>query len=284
MVQATEDALVVLSGGQDSTACLGLAVANHVTVRAVTFNYGQRHVREVDAARDIAEFFNVELETVSLGSHPLQSTSPLVDHSAELEQYVNYEQMDQIIGDRVEATFVPMRNALFLTLAANRAACTGTKHIYTGVCQADGANYPDCRAEFISSMSTTVNMALGNDEDSFAAQMKIVTPLIYLTKAESIRLARGIPGVFQAWAMSHTSYDGAYPPTGHDHATVLRAKGFELAVFPDPLIVRAWLEGLMDLPETANYQIVKESEISSILELCQVIEAKLLITGQPNVQ
>lgn len=283
MAQATEDALVVLSGGQDSTLCLGLAVSNHVNVRAVTFNYGQRHYRELAAARDIAKFFQVELEVAYLGS-VLQSTSPLVDHDAELEQYVNYEQMDQIIGDRVETTFVPMRNALFLTLAANRAACTGTKHIYTGVCQQDGANYPDCRASFITAMSNMVNEALGNNADSFAAQMKIITPLIYLTKAESIRLARGIPGMFQAWAMSHTSYDGAYPPMGHDHATVLRAKGFHLAGLPDPLIVRAWLEGLMDLPETANYQIVKESEISSVAELCEVIGAQILITGQPNAE
>lgn len=281
MAQATEDALVVLSGGQDSTLCLGLAFANHINVKAITFHYGQRHSIEIDAARRITRFFQVPIEVVNMGPI-LESTSPLVDHDAELEQYVNYEQMEQIIGDRVETTFVPMRNALFLTLAANRAACIGTKYVYTGVCQQDGANYPDCRSSFITAMSTMVNEALGNDTDSFAAQMKIVTPLIYLTKAESIRLARGVPGVFQAWAMSHTSYDGTYPPTGRDHATILRARGFQIAALPDPLIVRAWLEGLMDLPETANYQIVKENEVASILELCQVIGAQTLMVDQSN--
>jgi len=283
MVASADDALVVLSGGQDSTLCLGLAVANHLNVRAVTFHYGQRHAIEIDAARKIAKFYQVALEVVDMGSL-LEGTSPLIDRTFELEQYQNYEQMEAIIGDRIETTFVPMRNALFLTLAANRAACDGTKIIYTGVCQADGANYPDCRAGFISSMATMINMALGNDEDSLAAQVKLVTPLIYLTKAESIRLARGIPGVFQAWAMSHTSYDGAYPPTGSDHATVLRAKGFLIAELPDPLIVRAYLEDLMSLPDMPNYDIVAIKKVDSIEKLCEAIQAQLFCGDQPNAE
>lgn len=246
-------ALVVLSGGQDSTTCAALAVRRFgaENVAAVTFNYGQRHALELAAARNVALLLGIKHEVVDVGPI-LKGTSPLTDSSATLETYTDFDSMDAIIGDRVEKTFVPMRNALFLTLAANRAVCMGAHFIYTGVCQADNANYPDCRRDFIMAQEFAINEALGNGPAGSPKYVYIVTPLMDATKAESIRMTQDL-GQLALLAFTHTAYDGKYPPTSKDHASVLRAHGFEQAGVPDPLVVRAWLEDMMPLPETANY-------------------------------
>ena len=246
-------ALVVLSGGQDSTTCLAWAIAQGFEVSALTFNYNQRHSIEIDAAKAVAKLAGVvNHEVLALGPI-LQGTSPLTDPSQSLETYQDYESMDKIIGDRIETTFVPMRNALFLTLAANRAVVTGATAIVTGVCEADNANYPDCRAAFIGSQEWTINEALGkNDRAAWARGIRIVTPLINMSKAESIHMLRELGRL--AWlAYSHTAYDGTYPPVSKDHASTLRAQGFVEAGLPDPLVLRAVMEGEMELPDTTNY-------------------------------
>lgn len=248
-------ALVVLSGGQDSTTCLFWAIREFgvENVHAITFNYGQRHYRELGAAHAVARIAGIadRHETVTLGDI-LAGTSPLTDHSQELEQYESPEEMDAIIGDRVEKTFVPMRNALFLTIAANRAVVLGCHYIVTGVCEQDNANYPDCRADFIASQVQTINEAMGLDGGD-ERYIQIVTPLMHMSKAKSILLAMDLPNAYVALAWSHTAYDGQYPPTGKDHATVLRAQGFAEAGVPDPLLVRAWSEGLLPGFEAHKY-------------------------------
>lgn len=85
------------------------------------------------------------------------------------------------------------------------------------------------------------------------AQLQIHTPLMHMSKADTVDLALQLPGCYAALAHTHTAYDGQYPPTGHDHATLLRAKGFEEAGWPDPLVMRAHAEGVMALPKTPNY-------------------------------
>jgi 7-cyano-7-deazaguanine synthase len=250
-------AIVVLSGGQDSTTCLFWAIREYgvANVLAVTFDYGQRHQRELEAANIVAEMAGVTQLEVEVGPI-LKGTSPLTNRKEQLETYENYEQMDKIIGDRVEKTFVPMRNALFLTLAANRAVVHDCNVIVTGVCQQDNANYPDCRYEFIASQENTINQALGyiGRVVSDPRYIEIVTPLMDLTKAESIKLAQSLPGCMEALAFSHTAYDGGYPPVSKDHASILRAQGFVEAGVPDPLVLRAIREGLMDAPDTPNYE------------------------------
>lgn len=246
-------ALVVLSGGQDSTTCLFWATKEYgvENVHAITFNYGQRHAIEIQAAIKVAQLAGIadRHEICTLGDI-LVSTSPLVSGN-ELEQYTDH----QSLPGGLEKTFVPMRNTMFLTIAANRAYALRTFNIVTGVCQEDYGGYPDCTQQFINSIVEAFNESV-NDKKVHRPEepFQIITPLMYLTKAESVDMAKELgDDCWEALAYSHTAYDGAYPPLGHDHATLLRAKGFEEAGLPDPLILRAVSEGLMELPQTANY-------------------------------
>lgn len=266
--------LVVLSGGQDSTTCLFWAkqrlrgydasqgVVNESELHAITFDYGQRHRIEIEAAKKVAQLAGVTSHEVIPVPNCLRSTSPLVDHDNELERYQSFKQMDQVIGERVELTFVPMRNTLFLTIAANRAVALGCKDIVTGVCQEDNANYPDCREFYIFTLQQAFNESLGLKRHN---ELTIHTPLMHLSKAETVNLATQLPGCMKALAYSHTSYDGKYPPTDMNHANVLRAQGFLDAHIPDPLVVRAHDEGLMALPGTDNYNDVAMSRFTSLL-------------------
>lgn len=225
-------AMIVLSGGQDSTTCLFWAKQRFGTIHAVTFDYGQRHSRELDAAKKVARLASVASHDIIHVPNLLRSRSPLVDSVAPLETYQDYESMDAIIGDRVELTFVPMRNAFFLTLAANIALSKECFDLVTGVCHMDNANYPDCRHDFISLQEKTINAALG------IGNFHIHTPLINLSKAQSIKLAKGISGCMEALSHSYSCYAGTYPPCGVCHACVLRAYGFNQAKTVDPLLKR----------------------------------------------
>jgi 7-cyano-7-deazaguanine synthase len=249
MNRTTKKALVILSGGQDSTTCLFWALENFDQVYAVTYNYGQRHAIEIDAAKKVVELARWVKEHSIIDVGPiLQSSSPLVSDN-KLEQYAD---MHSLPGG-LEKTFVPGRNMLFLTLAANHAYARGITNLVTGVCQEDFGGYPDCRQSFITAAEFALRLGLGADEHDPFMLLKIHTPLMNLTKAESVRLAFSIPDCWNALAYTHTAYDGQYPPIGNDHATLLRAKGFFEAGLADPLVLRAHCEGLMELPDTPNY-------------------------------
>lgn len=246
----TTRALVVLSGGQDSTTCLFIAKQAFDEVHAITFDYGQRHKIELESAKIVGEMAGVAShEFIKLGDHILESTSPLVS-DAELEQYENVESLP---GEGIEKTFVPMRNQLFLTIAANRAIARGCPYIFTGVCQEDFGGYPDCRNNFIRRLSYATNTSLGDNMNL----LTFVTPLMFMTKTQSVLRACDTPGCYKALAYTHTAYDGQYPPRGKDHATLLRAKGFEGARIPDPLLLRAvYIDEVMspdELPQTDTY-------------------------------
>lgn len=275
MVKIMKKALVVLSGGQDSTTCLFWAIEKFgvENVHAISFDYGQRHRIELVSAAVVARMAGIaewpgqpQMENAlkhgimvyTNGRHEflgvqnlLQSTSPLTSDT-ELDRYTDFDSMAEEVGNKVEKTFVPMRNTLFLTIAANRAIALGCGHIVTGICQADNANYPDCTNAFRNRLQAAFNSSLFGEKDT-KRDLKIEAPLMFMSKAESVHLALTLPGCMEALAYSHTSYDGKYPPTDMNHSNVLRAKGFEEAGVPDPLVVRAMREGLMSAPETANY-------------------------------
>jgi len=223
--------LVLFSGGQDSTTCLYWAKhlfdqGNYVTeVVALNINYGQRHDIECSCAKIIAGMANVNLLTINLGE---LFTS--IGDSALLTR------SDNIIAKHrngiLPASFVPGRNIILLTIAAMVAYKHGISHIVTGVCETDYSGYPDCRRSTISHLQET--LALGMEFTDLA----IITPLMQKSKAETVRMAMGLPGCMNALAHSHTCYEGQVPPCGKCPACVLRAKGFGEAGVVDPLIER----------------------------------------------
>lgn len=247
-------ALVILSGGQDSTTCLFWAKQNYDEVMALSFYYGQKHYIELESAKRIAAAANIKHAIIEIDDSVLVSSSPLLSDS-ELEQYQNYNNMVEQVGNRVEKTFVPMRNLFFLVVAANHALSYDCSVLVTGVSEADGTNYPDCTSDFIRVAEAAINVSLmGFNESEKRRDLVIKTPLIDLSKGDIVRLAYSMPACWEAMAYTHTSYAGEYPPTDSNHANILRAKGFEDAGLPDPLVMRAFREGLMELPNTLNYK------------------------------
>lgn len=250
-------ALVVLSGGQDSTTVLFWAKQRFSEIHTITFDYGQRHKIEIESARKVSSMAGAYSHEVVEVKGDLKSISPLTSNN-ELDRYVDHASMVEEVGDRIEKTFVPMRNFLFFTIAANRAIALGCGDIVTGICEEDNANYPDCTGTFLRFFQAAVNLSLGVNDDP-RKELIFHAPLLHASKAATVRLARDLPGCWEALAYTHTSYDGKYPPTDMNHSNILRAKGFEIAGLPDPLVLRAHSEGLMDLPSTRNYDLAREA-------------------------
>lgn len=232
-------ALVVLSGGQDSTTCLADAIATHgvENVHAITFDYGQRHRVEISSALLIAKLAKISArhEVVTV-SRILKGTSPLVDQAATVDLYSS----TSTLPGGLEKTFVPMRNTLFLTIAANRAVDIAmhsgdSVFVITGVSQEDYGGYPDCRADFLHAYREMLRASL---DDPDIPEVLIDAPLLFLNKAATVLWSEGIEGARQLLAFSHTCYNGQVPPCGHCHACLLRAKGYQEACVIDPLIER----------------------------------------------
>jgi 7-cyano-7-deazaguanine synthase len=222
-----EKCLLIFSGGQDSTTCLYWARDRFRQIYAVTFYYGQRHRLEIAAAEEIGRFANVTEHEVIDVRGMLESASPLTDFSRDVGQY---ESAEELPGG-LEPTFIPARNILFLTIAANRAYAKGIRDIVIGVSAVDYGGYPDCRPQFLHLMEEAVNAGL-------EAEMRFHAPLINLTKKETVLLAAEMTGCFEALSLSHTCYKGEFPPCGQCHACLLREKGFREAGLEDPLLTR----------------------------------------------
>jgi 7-cyano-7-deazaguanine synthase len=222
------DCLVVFSGGQDSTTSLYWAKEKFEGVHAATFDYGQRHRMEIESAKRIARLAGVESHEVIDVTDIMKTTSPLVDFSREVGQY---RSVDELPGG-IEPTFIPCRNILFLTIAANRAVVKNIKDLVIGVSAIDYGGYPDCRPEFVLSMEETLRHGL-------EMEIRIHTPVISLSKKDTVLLASKMAGCMEALAYSHTCYGGKFPPCGQCHACLLRMKGFREAGIEDPLIERA---------------------------------------------
>lgn len=214
------NAVVVLSGGQDSTTCLYWAKEKFGQVQAVTFSYGQRHKAEVQAAEQIAKQAGVPWLHLNLGVLGELGDSALIDQGQELQGEGG--RPDAQMPQGLPTSFVPGRNLLFLSTAAALAVKLGTKNIVTGVCQTDYSGYPDCRREFIDALEKALTLAM----PSSSGPLEILTPLMALTKAETVKLARVLPGCWEALPLTITCYHGKRPGCGDCPACSLRAKGF----------------------------------------------------------
>lgn len=218
-----KSALVVLSGGQDSTTCLYWALdrfgADHVT--AVTFDYGQRHRVELACAAQIAARARVPHTVLPINTFAALGGSALTDTGIAIRAEVDTR-------TQLPNTFVPGRNLIFLTFAAAFAYPRGIHDVIVGVAQTDYSGYPDCRQATLQALERAVR--LGMDYE-----LTIHAPLMFKSKAEIVLMARDL-GALPALADTHTCYHGLQPPCGECPACVLRARGFAEAGIPDPLV------------------------------------------------
>lgn len=214
-------AVVVMSGGQDSTTCLGVAIKEHGAnnILCVTFDYGQSHKVEVHQAQIICEKLDVKCQVVTVPILKQMKSSALVNGGDVTADH-------EYLKDR-PASFVPARNALFLTMAYGLAMEVGATEIYTGVCETDYSGYPDCREAFIR----TLNIAL---DKGYETCIFIRTPLMFLNKAQTFQLAEDL-GLMETIILdTHTCYNGNHHDLhqwgyGCDDcpACELRHKGFD---------------------------------------------------------
>lgn len=206
-----ESALVVFSGGQDSTTCLFWAKKHFRHVTALTFDYGQKHVHEVDVAKHIAAEAGVEWHQMDVRFISHLGRNSLTDSDMVMDQ--------EKPADGPPNTFVPGRNLFFLSIAAVFARERGINHLVTGVSQTDFSGYPDCRDAFIKSLNVSLN--LGMEE-----QFVIHTPLMWLNKAQTWALADEL-GVFElVRKQTLTCYNGIEGDgCGHCPACKLRRDG-----------------------------------------------------------
>lgn len=213
MMMNNQAALVVFSGGQDSTTCLYWAKKHFKEVYALSFVYGQKHVKEVELAREIAREAEVHFDVMDvsfigrLGSNSLTDTSIHMDEEKPDGSFPN--------------TFVPGRNLFFLSIAAVYARERGIAHMVTGVSQTDFSGYPDCRDSFIKSLNVTLNLAM--DE-----QFVIHTPLMWIDKAQTWALADELGVLDIVRRDTLTCYNGVQGDgCGHCPACKLRREGLE---------------------------------------------------------
>ena len=210
-------AVVVFSGGQDSTTCLAQAVRDHGCgrVACITFRYGQRHAQEVAVAQAVAADFGVAPEhhrIVSLDWYHDLTTSALLDPAAPISR-----------GDDAPCpnTVVDGRNMLFLLIAAIYAKGLGVRTLITGVCQADFSGYPDCRDVFVKSCNVTLNLAMAYD-------FRVLTPLMDLTKEQTWALADRLGVLDYVAEKTLTCYNGVIGRgCGECPSCRLRRRGYD---------------------------------------------------------
>jgi len=221
-------AVVLLSGGLDSATTLAVAQSEGFRCFALTFAYGQRHKREIESAKKVAESLGatehsiIEIDLASLGG------SALTDKAIDVPK----ERVD-INSSQIPITYVPARNTIFLSYALAWAEVLGAFDIFIGVNSTDYSGYPDCRAEFITAFEKTANLATAAAVEG-KGRYKIHTPIIEMTKAQIIQTGTKI-GV--DYSLTHSCYDpDSYGRScGRCDSCRLRLKGFTEAGIKDPI-------------------------------------------------
>lgn len=214
-------ALVVFSGGQDSTTCLGWAKNRFDYVESITFDYGQKHFVEIAQAQKIAQHLGVKNTLLSLDAFSQLNDSALINSKLDISS-------SHSTHTNLPASFVPNRNAIFFTLAHAFAQKQGIDNIIIGVNQTDYSGYPDCREDFVKALELALN--LGSE-----ANIMFHYPLMHLTKAETFTLSKEEGVLELVIDESHTCYNGDHT---HKHswgygcgecpACILRKIGWEV--------------------------------------------------------
>ena len=210
--------VVILSGGMDSATCLALGKIVSGKITAVSFNYGQQHDKEIEFAKQLADYFKVSHRVIELGKLAQSFKTALAKgHSDEIPKGAT---------DGVPPTYVPMRNTIMLSIAAGLAESENFDTIFYGANIIDYSGYPDCRPEYIDSMNSMLEQAIVNQT------VVIEAPILHLTKKDVVVLGSelGVP-----WEMTWSCYRGGDKACGECPSCEYRLKGFKEAGVRDGL-------------------------------------------------
>lgn len=211
---ADEGAVVIFSGGQDSTTCLFWAMERFKNVVAVTFDYGQRHIAEIECARAITAELGIEHHVLDMALLNQLAPNSLTRKDIPVDESIPD-------GETTPNSLVEGRNMLFITFAAILAKTKNIRHLVTGVCETDFSGYPDCRNVFIQSLNVTLNLSMDY-------QYVIHTPLMWLDKAQTWELADKMGRLEYIRTKTLTCYNGIIGDgCGHCPACTLRRNGLE---------------------------------------------------------
>lgn len=219
-------AVVLISGGLDSATAAAIAWSEGYELYAVSFDYGQRHSRELESARAVAGSLGAKRHVVMSIDLRAFGGSALTD---EIDVPLDRGTDDMAAG--IPVTYVPARNMIFLAVALGYAETVGAEDIFIGVSQVDYSGYPDCRREFIDAFEATANLATKAAVEG-RARFRVHTPLAFLSKSETIRkgLELGVD-----YSLTWSCYQGGEKPCGRCDSCKLRLGGFAEAGAQDPL-------------------------------------------------
>lgn len=218
-----EKAVVLLSGGLDSTTCMAVAKEAGRELYPISFNYHQRHSIELEGAKEVAAFYRVKKHLI------IETNMELIGGSALTDRAIAVPEGD-VSRTSVPVTYVPARNLIFLSYAVGYAETIGARYVYIGVNSVDYSGYPDCRPEFIQRFQAAADYA--TEAASAGKRIEIVAPLQNLSKAEIVRLAARLAVPLE---LTHSCYNGGEKACGVCDSCKLRRQGFALAGIEDPI-------------------------------------------------
>ena len=221
-----EKAVILLSGGLDSTVCMAVAKSRGMEVYPISFNYHQRHNIELESAKKVAEFYKIKTHLI------IETNMEEIGGSALTDNDIEVPNGDFSHGaEDIPITYVPARNMIFLSYAMAYAEVIGADHVFIGVNAVDYSGYPDCRPEFISSFQKTANLAT-KAGTADGRHITIETPLQKLSKREIIQLGNKLGAPLQ---FTHSCYKGGAKACGVCDSCKLRLRGFAEAGLVDPV-------------------------------------------------
>jgi len=219
-------AVVLLSGGLDSTTTLAQAIADGCKVTALSFRYGQRHTKELESAKNVCEYYNVEHIIIDLNLASFRSALTRDDIDVPMDRSGE-------LSEEIPVTYVPARNIVFLSIAAGLCESIEAERIYIGANAVDYSGYPDCRPEFFEAYERM--LAVGTKTGVEGHPVKIMTPILRSSKADIVRLGKRLNAPLN---LTWSCYNGGEKACGHCDSCRLRLKGFKDAGYKDEIEYR----------------------------------------------
>lgn len=216
-------AVSLLSGGLDSSTLLSYAISKGYEVVALSFDYGQRHRKELDSARKIADFYRVTHRVMKIDLRQIGGSALTDDISVPEKELED-------IGKEIPVTYVPARNTILLSIALGLAEVTDSSRIFIGANALDYSGYPDCRPEYFESINQTFNLATKKSVEG--GHIEVEAPLLRLSKAEIVKLAEQLGTPLE---LTWSCYNGKEKACGTCDSCKLRLKGFMEAGYVDPV-------------------------------------------------